>query len=150
MPENAPVNLLRIKDIRLGCRAEVHFIGRLGHACAHDGNEFSLARCGEIPGQAWNDFSFQFDTLLELTYTSSFRETELSAANSSSGEPVAGIELASEFERDLASLLRAENRDPFRFLGPHIVDEGGSKRLVVRGFFRGRPEPPWCSMETPT
>ncbi len=59
----------------------------------------------------------------------------MSAANSSSGEPVAGIELASEFERDLASLLRAENRDPFRFLGPHIVDEGGSKRLVVRGFF---------------
>ena len=41
----------------------------------------------------------------------------------------------SEFERDIALLLRAENRDPFRLLGPHIVEEGDSKRLVVRGFF---------------
>jgi len=32
-------------------------------------------------------------------------------------------------------LLRAENRDPFRLLGPHIVDEAEEKRLVVRGFF---------------
>ncbi len=40
-----------------------------------------------------------------------------------------------EFDRDIALLLRAENRDPFRLLGPHIVEEGGSRRLVVRGFF---------------
>ena len=41
----------------------------------------------------------------------------------------------SEFERDIALLLRAENRDPFRLLGPHIVEEAEEKRLVVRGFF---------------
>jgi 1,4-alpha-glucan branching enzyme len=41
----------------------------------------------------------------------------------------------SEFEREVALLLRAENRDPFRLLGPHISEEGDWKRLVVRGFF---------------
>ena len=33
----------------------------------------------------------------------------------------------SEFERDIALLLRAENRDPFRLLGPHIVEEAEEK-----------------------
>ena len=47
----------------------------------------------------------------------------------------AEIEPANELERDIAQLLRAENRDPFRLLGPHIVEEAGEKRLVVRGFF---------------
>jgi 1,4-alpha-glucan branching enzyme len=41
----------------------------------------------------------------------------------------------SEIERDIALLLRAENRDPFRLLGPHIVEEGEENHLVVRGFF---------------
>ena len=41
----------------------------------------------------------------------------------------------SELERDIALLLRAENRDPFRLLGPHIVEENDTKRLVARGFF---------------
>jgi 1,4-alpha-glucan branching enzyme len=40
-----------------------------------------------------------------------------------------------EFEREVARLLRAENRDPFRLLGPHIEENGEGKRLVVRGFF---------------
>jgi 1,4-alpha-glucan branching enzyme len=40
-----------------------------------------------------------------------------------------------EFERDVALLLRAENRDPFRLLGPHIVEEYESRRLVARAFF---------------
>jgi 1,4-alpha-glucan branching enzyme len=59
----------------------------------------------------------------------------LSTAKSSQSEPGPEIEPVSEFERDIALLLRAENRDPFRLLGPHIAEEGESKRLVVRGFF---------------
>jgi len=62
-------------------------------------------------------------------------DTELSTANSFPSDPVTEVEPVSEFERDVALLLRAENRDPFRLLGPHIVEEGDSKRLVVRGFF---------------
>src|ERR1700684_4239463 len=62
-------------------------------------------------------------------------DTELSTANSFPSDPVTEVEPVSEFERDIALLLRAENRDPFRALGPHIVEEGEEKRLVVRGFF---------------
>jgi 1,4-alpha-glucan branching enzyme len=68
-----------------------------------------------------------------------------------SGEPSGETDLGSEFERDIALLLRAENRDPFRLLGPHIVEEPEEKRLVVRGFFpraseasvilKGHPDP---------
>jgi 1,4-alpha-glucan branching enzyme len=59
----------------------------------------------------------------------------LSLVKQSSGERPTEAEPVSEFERDIALLLRAENRDPFRALGPHIVEEGEEKRLVVRGFF---------------
>ena len=59
----------------------------------------------------------------------------MSIANPSSGGFQAETEPGSEFERDIALLLRAENRDPFRLLGPHVVEEGQEKRLVVRGFF---------------
>lgn len=52
---------------------------------------------------------------------------------SSEGIP-AEVEPVSELERDIALLLRAENRDPFRLLGPHIVEEGEEKRLVTRAF----------------
>ena len=62
-------------------------------------------------------------------------ETELSVVKTSCGEPRAETEPVSELERDIALLLRAENRDPFRLLGPHIVEEGEEKRLVVRGLF---------------
>ena len=41
----------------------------------------------------------------------------------------------SELEREIAQLLRAENRDPFRLLGPHLAEDGEEKRLVVRGYF---------------
>ena len=59
----------------------------------------------------------------------------MSVVKSSSGElPAEGVPV-NEFERDIALLLRAENRDPFRLLGPHIVEEGEERRLVVRGFF---------------
>ena len=51
-------------------------------------------------------------------------ESGLSVAKPSSGELPAETEPVSEFERDIALLLRAENRDPFRLLGPHIVEEG--------------------------
>ena len=51
------------------------------------------------------------------------------------GEQAAEPGPLNEFERDVALLLRAENRDPFRLLGPHVVEEGDGKRLVVRGFF---------------
>jgi 1,4-alpha-glucan branching enzyme len=59
----------------------------------------------------------------------------LSLIKPSSGEPPAEAEPVSELERDIALLLRAENRDPFRLLGPHILEEGEEKRLVVRGLF---------------
>src|SRR5579863_8447509 len=62
-------------------------------------------------------------------------ETGLSVIKPSSGEPPSETEQMSEIERDIALLLRAENRDPFRLLGPHIVEEGEEKRLLVRGFF---------------
>jgi len=75
----------------------------------------------------------------------------LDTENSVSGELAAEIEPVSEFERDIALLLRAENRDPFRLLGPHIAEEADEKRLVVRGFFprasevsvlmKGHPDP---------
>jgi len=63
------------------------------------------------------------------------RGTGLSVVNPSTGVPPDETEPASEVERDIALLLRAENRDPFRLLGPHVAEEGEKKRLVVRGFF---------------
>jgi 1,4-alpha-glucan branching enzyme len=59
----------------------------------------------------------------------------LTVKSPSYGEPSAEIEPMSDLERDIAHLLRAENRDPFRLLGPHIVEEGDRRLLVVRGFF---------------
>ena len=59
----------------------------------------------------------------------------MSVVKPTSGVPPAQTEPISELEQDIALLLRAENRDPFRLLGPHIVEEGDEKRLVVRGFF---------------
>src|ERR1700686_4048121 len=57
--------------------------------------------------------------------------TLLRTTKSSPTEPVAPM---SEFERGVALLLRAENRDPFRLLGPHIVDQDGAKQMVARAF----------------
>lgn len=37
-----------------------------------------------------------------------------------------------EFEAALGRLVRAEDSDPFRILGPHWIDRGGAKALVVR------------------
>jgi 1,4-alpha-glucan branching enzyme len=75
----------------------------------------------------------------------------LDIARPLSSEPAAEPEPVNEMERDIALLLRAENRDPFRLLGPHIFEEGEEKRLVVRGFFprasevsvelKGHPDP---------
>jgi len=59
----------------------------------------------------------------------------LSIRSAHSAVPSAELGPLSEFDRDVALLLRAENRDPFRLLGPHIVEEGEQRRLVVRGFF---------------
>jgi 1,4-alpha-glucan branching enzyme len=59
----------------------------------------------------------------------------LSVVNPSTGAPPATTAPVSELEQDIALLLRAENRDPFRLLGPHIVEGGEESRLVVRGFF---------------
>ncbi len=69
----------------------------------------------------------------------------------SSGEAIPEVAPLSEFERDIQLLVRAENRDPFRLLGPHIFEEGEEKRLVARGFFpraaevsilmKGHPDP---------
>jgi 1,4-alpha-glucan branching enzyme len=59
----------------------------------------------------------------------------LSTARPSSAETPAGAEFVSEFDRDVALLLRAENRDPFRLLGPHVAESGDEKRLVARGYF---------------
>jgi len=61
----------------------------------------------------------------------------MSLVRHSSGEIPAETEPVNEVERDILLLLRAENRDPFRLLGPHIVEEGEHRRLVVRGFFPG-------------
>jgi 1,4-alpha-glucan branching enzyme len=36
--------------------------------------------------------------------------------------------------RDIALLLRAELSDPFRLLGPHILEQDGTRRLVARAF----------------
>ena len=52
----------------------------------------------------------------------------------------AEAEVVSEFDRDVESLMQAENRDPFRLLGPHIVEENEERRLVARGFFPGVSE----------
>src|ERR1700733_12363405 len=61
--------------------------------------------------------------------------SKLSTAKSPPSENPGETKVLTEFERDIALLLRAENRDPFRILGPHIAEEGDPKRLVVRGFF---------------
>jgi 1,4-alpha-glucan branching enzyme len=61
----------------------------------------------------------------------------MSVVRDSSGEIPVETEPVNEIERDILLLLRAENRDPFRLLGPHIVEEGEDRRLVVRGFFPG-------------
>jgi len=50
-------------------------------------------------------------------------------------KPPGGAETLSELEREIALLLSAENRDPFRVLGPHIVEDREGRRLVARGFF---------------
>ena len=58
----------------------------------------------------------------------------MSIVNPSSGELPAETEPVSELEREISQFLRAENRDPFRLLGPHIVEqaeEGAEKRLAV-------------------
>jgi 1,4-alpha-glucan branching enzyme len=78
-------------------------------------------------------------------------ELKLDLVKQSPDEGAEEVELLSEFEREIKLLLRAENRDPFRLLGPHIVEEGEEKRLVVRGFFprangaqvilKGHPDP---------
>jgi 1,4-alpha-glucan branching enzyme len=62
-------------------------------------------------------------------------KTALRVVKPPSGTPPAETKPVSEFERDIALLLGAENRDPFRLLGPHIAEQGEEKRLVVRGFF---------------
>ncbi len=59
----------------------------------------------------------------------------MSIVKQSSGEFPAETEPASGLDREIALLLRAESRDPFRLLGPHIVEEGDEKRLVARCFF---------------
>jgi 1,4-alpha-glucan branching enzyme len=62
-------------------------------------------------------------------------EIELSAAKQSTeGLPHEALPV-NEFDRDVALLLAAENRDPFRVLGPHLVEENEQRRLVVRGYF---------------
>src|SRR5882757_4633675 len=76
---------------------------------------------------------------------------QLDTVKPSWGESAAETDPVSELEREIALLLRAENRDPFRLLGPHIVEEAEEKRLVVRGFFprasevsvllKGHPDP---------
>ena len=55
--------------------------------------------------------------------------------NPTPGEFPAEVEPVNELDREIALLLRAENRDPFRLLGPHVVEDGEERRLVVRGFF---------------
>ena len=62
-------------------------------------------------------------------------ETSLDTLKPQPEEFVPEVAPVSEFERDIALLLRAKNRDVFRLLGPHISEEGEEKRLVVRGFF---------------
>lgn len=59
----------------------------------------------------------------------------MSVVKPASGDVPAETEPVSEFEHEIALLVRAESRDPFRFLGPHIVEEGEGKRLVARCFF---------------
>lgn len=59
----------------------------------------------------------------------------MSVTNPSHGELQADTAATNGMEREIALLLRAENRDPFRLLGPHLVEEGEGKRLVVRGYF---------------
>ena len=59
---------------------------------------------------------------------------DLAVRSPHSGLLAAELAQMSEFDRDVVLLVRAENRDPFRLLGPHIVEEGEQKRLVVRGF----------------
>jgi 1,4-alpha-glucan branching enzyme len=44
---------------------------------------------------------------------------------------------AQQREKQIALLLRAEHPDPFGFLGPHLTDEDGELRLVVRAFLPG-------------
>src|SRR5580704_11280703 len=70
-----------------------------------------------------------------LWIRTSIGRTGLNVVKPSSEELPVQTGLANEIERDIALLLRAENRDPFRLLGPHTVGEGEEKRLVVRGFF---------------
>ncbi len=65
----------------------------------------------------------------------SFGGFNLTVRSTHSSVPPTALAHVSEFERDVALLVRAENRDPFRVLGPHIVEEGDQRRLVVRGFF---------------
>jgi 1,4-alpha-glucan branching enzyme len=59
----------------------------------------------------------------------------LSNAKTYSGQMPAEAVAKSELERDLELLLRAENREPFRLLGPHVVEDGEGRRVVIRGFF---------------
>jgi hypothetical protein len=64
-------------------------------------------------------------------------EKGLNIVNPSPSELPAEAQPVSELERDMALFLRAENRDPFRLLGPHIVEQGedgAEKRLVSADF----------------
>ena len=64
-------------------------------------------------------------------------ETERLGDNPPAAEPetaVPDVPLTEQeaLERDLGLLLRAENSDPFRVLGPHFEERDGVRRLVIR------------------
>ena len=56
----------------------------------------------------------------------------LPAAELETAVPEAPLTEQEALERDLGLLLRAENGDPFRVLGPHFEEREGVRRLVIR------------------
>ena len=58
----------------------------------------------------------------------------MNKAPSSPNQATVPKDKETELEREIGLLLKAENRDPFHLLGPHIVRDGDSQRLVVRAY----------------
>ncbi len=57
---------------------------------------------------------------------------DLPAAELETAVPDVPLTEQEALERDLRLLLRAENGDPFRVLGPHFEERDGVRRLVIR------------------
>ena len=67
---------------------------------------------------------------------------EPKSGESSVGEskPIAAKPIGDELDHEIAQLVRAEYSNPFRILGPHWIEKGGTQSLAIRALRPGAAE----------